>query len=120
MAGSKRALTCTTMHQTSIPFFLRDLDGIWNQFYSLAAARMVHRGPAMLVQFRRTSIVVMSSSINAHAARTISAVVVGVVLPPPSDESAREALVGRFIKRGYQGRWQLGLDIKSHGEDSYL
>jgi hypothetical protein len=50
MAGGKGARVRPTVHYSSMRSFLRNLDGTRDPFYSLAVARLVHRGRAALVQ----------------------------------------------------------------------
>jgi hypothetical protein len=52
----------STVHQSLIRFFLRDLDNVRNPSYSLVAVKMGHGGPAVMAWFGQTSTVVIAPS----------------------------------------------------------
>jgi hypothetical protein len=53
----------STVHQSLIRFFLRDLDNVRNPSYSLVAVKMGHGGPAVMAWFGQTPTVVIAPSV---------------------------------------------------------
>jgi hypothetical protein len=82
MAGGKGAQVCSTVLQSSIRFFLRDLEGIENLFYSLAVATFVHRGPTTLVWLGWASTVIRSSPSGAPTPRVCAESSLNLPLAP--------------------------------------
>jgi hypothetical protein len=66
-------------------------------------AKMSHRWPAATVRVGRSSTVAGAPSDGAPVPRCAPTVVVQVGAPPPSDESAREALAGWINGGGWLG-----------------
>jgi hypothetical protein len=82
MASGKGDLVHPMVPYSSMWSFLHNLDGTRDPFYSFAAARLIHKGLAVLVQLGQASIAMRSSPGGSLVPRACSKASLSLPLAP--------------------------------------
>jgi hypothetical protein len=100
---AKGAQPRSLVHQSPIPFFLRDPEDVRNPLYSLVVQKMDHRRPTAMAQFDQTSTAAGAPFSGTPSPRCAPTAAGQARVPSPGDGTAWEALVRQINGGGWLG-----------------